>query len=51
MKNPEKLPNAFDIFPFTNLTRWQKFKLWMFADVPYFFDKVYYKLTGKWLLK
>jgi len=51
MIDPSKLTSVYDIFPFKNITRWQKIKLWFFADVPYFFDKVWYKLTSRWLLK
>lgn len=51
MIDPSKLTSALEGYPFNTLTRWQKFKLWFFADVPYFFDKVCYRLTGKWLLK
>lgn len=51
MINPEKLKSALEGYPFKDMTKWQKFKLWLFADIPYFFDKICYKLTGKWLLK
>lgn len=46
---PDELPSAWNWY--YKLSRWQKIKLFFIADIPYFCDKVYYKLTGKWLLK
>jgi len=47
----KKLKSVYKTYPFSNMSKWQKFKLWLKADVPYFFDKIWYRLTGKWLLK
>ena len=44
-----KLPSAWGWYH--KLSRWQKIKLWFMADIPLFFDRWCYKITGKWLLK
>jgi len=46
-----KLKSVFKIYPFSELTKWQKFKIWIIADIPYFCDRIWYKLTGRFLLK
>ncbi len=51
--DPRDLPSAWDTFErvFGKQTKWQKFKSWFLYDIPYEIDQVWYKLTGKWLLK
>ncbi len=45
----DELPSAWNWY--YKLSRWEKIKLFFRSDIPYFCDKVYYKITGKWLLK
>ena len=47
----DEMESPFEKYPFAGMTKWQRLKLWVRADVPYFFDRVWYRLTGKWLLK
>ena len=44
----KKLKSVYDCYPFTEMTKWDKFKLWLFADVPYFFMKLWWKVTKKY---
>ena len=48
MKNIKELKSPYEIYPFADMTQWQKFKLWLFADVPYFFMKIWWKITKKY---
>ena len=48
MKNIERLKSPYECYPFTEMTRWDKFKLWLRADVPYFFMDLWWKITKKY---
>jgi len=48
MKNIKELKYVYDCYPFTGLTQWQKFKLWLRVDVIYFFMKIWWKVTKKY---
>ena len=40
----DELPSAWNWY--YKLSRWEKIKLFFRSDIPYFCDKVYYKITG-----
>jgi len=46
--NIKELKSPYEIYPFKNMTKWDKFKLWLRADVPYFFMNLWWKVTKKY---
>jgi len=46
--NIKELKSPYEIYPFENMTKWDKFKLWLRADVPYFFMNLWWKVTKKY---
>lgn len=48
MKNIEELKSPYECYPFIDITKWNKFKLFLMADIPYFFMKILWKITKKY---
>jgi len=46
--NIKELKSPYEIYPFKNMTKWDKLKLWLRADVPYFFMNLWWKVTKKY---
>lgn len=42
-----ELKSVHNCCPFNNMTKWNKFKLWI-QNVPYFFMNLWWKITGKY---
>lgn len=51
--NPVELPSAWETLEKleSELTGWQKVIAWFYGSFLYGLDDLFYKLTGKWLLK
>lgn len=51
--NPAELPSAWETLDKlkSELTTWQKIVCWFYADFLYWLDDLFYRITGKWLLK
>jgi len=44
----KKWKSVYESLSFTNITVWQRFKLWVLGDVFNFFLKIWWKVIGKY---